>query len=291
MILITGATGNVGSELTKKLSRAGYSARVFVRNRTNSQSIALPGVQFISGDFTKPQTFARALQDVHSLFLLIPSSSEVEEQQRAFVDAAERSGVKHIVKLSQFGADARSPARFPHYHGAIEEHIIASGIPFTFLRPNLFMQGLFNFAPTIASRGELYAAAGNAKISAVDARDIAAVALLALTRPGHEGKIYDITGPEALTFSEMADRLAAAIGKHVTFVDITPDSMKQTLLAAGMPAWQAEGVVEDFDLYRNGEAARVTTTVENLTGRPPVSLLQFARDFANAFRSKAVGAA
>jgi uncharacterized protein YbjT (DUF2867 family) len=291
MILITGATGNIGAELSKKLSKAGYSARAFVRNRATAQSIALPGIQFISGDFSKPQTFARSLQDVHSLFLLIPSSSEVEEQQCAFVDAAERSGVKHIVKLSQFGADPRSPARFLRCHGAVEEHIITSGIPFTFLRPNLFMQGLFNFAPTIAARGELYAAVGDAKISAVDTRDIAAVALLVLTRPGHEGKIYDITGPEALSFNEMADRLAAAIGKPVKFVDITPDSMKQALLAAGLPAWQADGIVEDFELYRNGEATRVTTTVKDLTGKPAVSFLQFARDFADSFRGKAVGAA
>lgn len=291
MILITGATGNVGTELVRQLSQGGFNARALIHKRSNAQAIALPGIEFIPGDFTKPQTFARALQGVDHLFLLVPSSAEVEQQQRNFVDAAKRSGVKHIVKLSQFGADAQSRARFQRYHGAVEEHIRDSGLNFTFLRPNLFMHGLLNFSGAISAQGTFQLAAGDAKISIVDVRDIAAVALLALTRPGHEGKIYELTGPESLSHAEMADQLSAAIGRRVTFVNISPDSMRQSLLALGMPAWRAEGLVEDYDQYRRGEAARVTTTVQDVTGNAPISFSQFARDYADAFRRKAAGAA
>jgi uncharacterized protein YbjT (DUF2867 family) len=149
-----------------------------------------------------------ALDGVDRLFLLIPSSSEVEQQQRHFVDAAKRSKVRHLVKLSQLAADEHAAGRFQRYHAAVEKHILKSDIPYTFLRPNLFMQGLFNFRSTIASRGAFYAPGGDARVSIVDVRDIASIAAKALTELGHAGKTYDITGPEALTHAEMAQQLS-----------------------------------------------------------------------------------
>lgn len=135
MILVTGATGNVGTELIKKLSAGGHSIRAFVRSRAQAQAIALPRVQFVEGDFAKPETFAPALADIDRLFLLIPSSSDVERQQRDFVEAAKQSKVRHIVKLSQLGADEHAAGRFQHYHGAVEEYIRHLDISYTFLRP------------------------------------------------------------------------------------------------------------------------------------------------------------
>ena len=169
----------------------------------------------VEGDFAKPETFTGALEGVERLFLLIPSSSDVEEQQRAFVDAARHSGVKHIVKLSQFAADEHAAGRFQRYHAAVENYIQDSGINFTFLRPNLFMQGLLNFRSVIASDGAFYLSAGSSRVSLVDVRDIASVAARALCEPGHEGKTYDITGPEALTHVEMAGRLSETLGRRV----------------------------------------------------------------------------
>jgi uncharacterized protein YbjT (DUF2867 family) len=207
MILITGATVTVGAELIKKLSERGTPARAFVRNRAQAQAIALPGIEIVEGDFTKPETFTRALVGVDRLFLLIPSSSQVEKQQRSLVDAAKKSGVTHFVKLSQLGANPHSPGRFQRYHGAVENHILRWGIVHTFLRPNLFMQALLNFRSALSSQGTLFAAVRNANV-----RDIASVAERALTESGHEGKIYDITGPEALTHAQMAEQLSQAWG-------------------------------------------------------------------------------
>lgn len=290
MILVTGATGNVGAQLVRKLSERGEWVRAFVRDRTRAAKIALPEVELVEGDFSKPATFLPALDGVQRLFLCIPSSANVERQQKDFVDAARQRKVRHIVKLSQFGASEQSPARFQRYHGAVENYILKSGIRYTFLRPNLFMQGLLNFRSTITTQGALYAPAGHGKVSVIDVRDIAAVAEHALTDKGHEDNIYELTGPEALTHAEIAARLSEAVGKTIQHVDISPLVFKEALLSFGMPPWRAEGLVEDYDQYRNGEAAVVTTTVRDVTGKNPRTFGQFAEDYAREFQSKAVGA-
>ena len=210
MILITGATGNIGVGLVKILSGAGQSARAFVRNPARRQAITILGIELVEGDFAKPETSMPALDGVD---LLIPSSSEVEQQQRNFVDAAKRSKVRHLVKVSQLAADEHAAGRFQRHHAAVEKQILKSGILYTFLRPNLFIEGLLNVRSTISSEGAFYAPAGDAKVSIVDARDIASLAARALTEWGHAGKTDDITGPEALTHAEMAQQLSKAVGK------------------------------------------------------------------------------
>lgn len=290
MILITGATGNVGVELVKNLARS-RRVRAFVRRRASARAIALPGVEIVEGDFTQRDTFTRALAGIDRLFLLIPSSSAVEQQQCNFVDAARRGNLRHIVKLSQFAADANAPGRFQRYHGAVENYIRKSGIPFTFLRPNLFMQGLLNFRSVISSRGSLYAPAGNARVSVVDVRDVASIAARALTEPGHDGKIYDITGPQALTHGEMADQLSWALARPIKYVDMPPEAMREALLGFGVPAWRADGLLEDYEYYRRGEAETVTSTVYELTGSRPIAFFRFAQDHAERFLGKEASAA
>jgi uncharacterized protein YbjT (DUF2867 family) len=283
MILVTGATGNVGAELLKRLVERGQPVRAFVRDPKRAARRLAPGVELFAGDFRDASTFLPALGGVDRLFLLIPSSPNVERQQKDFVDAAKQGKVRQIVKLSQLGANEHARGRFPRYHGAVENYILKSGIRYTFLRPNLFMQGLLNFATTISSDGALFAPIGNARVSVVDVRDIAAVAASVLTEAGHEGKAYDLTGPESLTHAEMATKLSRALGKPIAHIDIPPVAMKEALLSLGMPQWQAEGVVEDYDQYRDGEAARTTSTVEDITRAAPHSFAQFAKDYAAAF--------
>ena len=290
MILVTGATGNIGAELVKRLAAGKQPVRALVHSRAHAQAIALPGVEFVESDFAKPETFQSALDNVDRLFLLIPSSSDVEQQQRNFVDAAKRAKVRHLVKLSQFAADERALGRFQRYHGAIEKLILKSGMAYTFLRPNLFMQGLLQFRPTISAQGAFYAPAGTARVSVVDVRDIAAVAAKTLTESGHEGKTYDITGPEALTHSAMADQLSRALGKPIQYVDIPPQAMREALLSFGMPSWQADGIVEDYDHYRLGKASVLSSVVRELTGREATSFSRFAKDYANSFLDGAAAA-
>jgi uncharacterized protein YbjT (DUF2867 family) len=287
MILITGATGNVGAEVVRKLAENKQPTRAFVRNRTQAGEIALPGVEIVEGDFAKPKTFARALEGVATLFLLTPSSAEAEEWQCNFVDAAQKSKVKHIVKLSQLGANANAPGRFHRYHGAVENYIVKSKIAYTFLRPNLFMQGLLKFRPTIASQGVFFAPVSQARISVVDVRDIGAVAAKTLTEPKHEGKVYELTGPEALTHGEMAEQLSQAVGKMIKHAEVLPAVMKEALLKNGVPAWQAEGIMEDYESYRKGEGETVTTTIRDITGYEATFFAQFSLDNAARFAGKA----
>jgi len=291
MILVTGATGNVGTEVIKKLAESKRPIRAFIRNRTQASHITQPGVEIVEGDFAKPKTFARALDGVETLFLLTPSSAEAEQQQCNFVDAAQKSKVKHIVKLSQLGASSNAAGRFQRYHGAVENYITKSKIPYTFLRPNLFMQGLLNFRPTIASQGVFFGPVSQARISIVDVRDIGAVAAKTLAEPRHEGKAYDLTGPETLTQAEMAEQLSQAVGKPIKHVEVSPEVMKEALSKNGMPAWQAEGVVEDYERYRKGEGEHISSAIHDITGYEATYFAQFALDNAAKFAGKAAGKA
>jgi uncharacterized protein YbjT (DUF2867 family) len=288
-ILVTGATGNVGSALVAELTARGAAVRALVRDRTRALQLASPNVELVEGDFNQPSTFAPALSGITRLFLLVPSSADVEAQQRSLVDAARRGGVRHVVKLSQFAADERAQGRFQRYHAAIERHIRESGLDYTFLRPNLFMQGLLLLRATIAEQGAFYVSAGDARVSMIDVRDIAAVAARALTEPGHAGRTYDLTGPEALTHADVADRLSRATGRQIQYVDIPPEAMRSALLEFGMSPWQADGLVEDYDHYRRGEAATVTTTVRDVTGAEPRTFWHFAQEYAPAFVAQPAG--
>ena len=145
------------------------------------------------------------------------------------------------------------------------------------------MQGLLGFKDSIVHQHKFFAAAGDAGITAVDIRDIAAVAAAALTQEGHEGKIYNITGPEALTHQQMAEKLSTALGQPIQFVNVPPEAMREALLHAGFPEWQKEGLIEDYAHYRRGEAATVASGLQEATGKSPGTFDDFARDYAPAF--------
>jgi len=283
-ILITGATGHIGRELTKSLSAQNIPFRAMVRSAKGVETVGALGCSEAAiGDFDDPELLARAMEAIQRAFLLTNSSEYAETQQSNFVDVAQRAGVKHIVKLSQWAADANSPVRFLRYHAAVEQHIKESQMAYTFLRPNLFMQGLLTFRESIMAQGKFFAAAGTAQISAIDVRDIAAAAVAALTEDGHEGKAYDLTGPEALSHGEMAEKLSQALQRQVEYVDVPETTMKEALLSFGIPLWQADGIVEDYAHYRRGEASTIASGVKDATGASPRSFDIFARDFAPAF--------
>lgn len=284
MILITGATGNNGLEILKLLATKNLPVRAMVRDRNRATAInALPNIEIVEGDFDHPETLLKALAGVERAFLLTNSTEHAEAQQLAFVEAAKQSGVKHLVKLSQYAANADSSVRYLRYHAAVEAAIQASGVSHTFLRPNLFMQGLLNFRSTIATQSAFYAAIGDAKVSIVDVRDIADVAVVALTQSGHKGKIYNLTGSEALTHTEMAEHLSTALGRQITFMDIPPADMREAVIGFGMPEWQADGLLEDYAHYRRDEASEIASGVQDATGKAPRRFADFACDYATAF--------
>ena len=191
-VLVTGATGNTGRALVDALTRRGAPVRAMVRSGADRGKLPA-GVPAVVADFDDPESIAAALTGAGRAYLVTPSSEQAEDQQRRFADQAAKAGLGHLVVLSQLGAEEGSPVRFLRYHAAVEQHVRDVGIPYTFLRPNLFFQGLLTVAGSIAAEGRLYAPIGDAKVSAVDVRDIAAVAAVALTEPGHEGATYTLT--------------------------------------------------------------------------------------------------
>ena len=284
MILVTGATGKNGVEIIRRLSGRKERVRAMV-HRQHDIMCGKPNaeLQYVQADFDDPASLRKILSDVRRAFLVTNSSERVEERQLRFVALAREAGVKHIVYLSQLHASSTSPLRFLRYHAAVEEALRTSGMSYTNLRPNLYMQGLLMIGRSIATEGRFFAPAGSARVSLVDVRDIAAVAVAALTRSGHEGKTYDITGPQALTHAEMAAQLSEALHRPVAFVDLPEREFREALRGFRMPDWQADGLVEDYAHYRRGEASNISSAVQEVTGESPRPFKAFAHDYKSAF--------
>ncbi|SHM76507.1 SDR family oxidoreductase [Chitinophaga sp. CF418] len=283
-LLITGATGTVGTQLIKMLVSRNTSFRALVRNKEQGNLMSdLPQAEVAVGDLSDAYSLVQALQGIEKAFLLTNSLEQSEQLQLNFVDAAHKAGVKHIVKLSQLAADETSPVRFLRYHAVVENRIKELGMDYTFLRANLFMQGLTAFGHYIKYEGKFYGSLGNAAVSAVDVRDIAAVAATTLTEPGHDNKTYQITGPAAITHLQMAEILSDVLGTAVTYVELSPEQMQGALTVAGFPEWQVGGLIEDYAHYARGEAAGVFNTVKDITGRQATSFEQFAQDYKQYF--------
>lgn len=283
-LLITGATGMIGGLLVDALVERGAPVTVMLRPSSDpARFTARSGVEVVRGDFDDPASLSQALAGVDRAFLVTNSTERTEAQQTAFAEAARAAGVRHLVKLSQLHAAADSPVRFLRYHAVVESAIQRAGLPYTFLRPNLVLQAYLPYARSVAA-GVLQAPIGDARVSAVDGRDIAAVAATALTEDGHEGHTYDVTGPAAVTHAEMAAAFGQAAGHEVRFQEVGSADFVATVEQFGMPAWQAEGLAEDYAHYGRGEADTLSPDVQRVTGRPPRSVRDFAEDHAAAFR-------
>jgi uncharacterized protein YbjT (DUF2867 family) len=275
----------IGSLLSDALAARGVEFTVMLRPGGSGDRIAgKPGVSSTEGDFDDPASLRRALEGVDRAFLLTNSTERTEAQQIAFVEAAQAQRVGQVVYLSQLAADPQSPVRFLRYHGAVEASLVNSTVGWTFVRPNLILQAYIPFAPLIA-QGALQVPIGDAAVSVVDARDIAAVAAAALTEDGHVGETYTVTGPAAVSHADIAIALGDAIGRPVRFERMPPKEFVAMLTGFGMPQWQGDGLAEDYAHYDRGEASTVSPDVHQVTGSNARSVHDFAKDYADAFRS------
>ena len=299
-ILVTGATGTVGSEVIKQLvsspDTSNFHIKAAVRSagEESEKRVAAERVKPVQIDYNKPDTIERALKDVDRLFLLTPFQSDMVELSSNLVNAAKKSvAVKHIVKLSVMGADAEPGIIGGRLHRQAEKIIEESGISYTFLRPNFFMQNFVNFfSQTIKEQGAFYVPAGDGKVSFVDVRDIAAVAVQALSgnrsskngESKHMGKAYDITGGEALSYGEAAEILSKELGKKVNYVNISDEDARKGMKDMGADEWTINSMTELFGIAREGYLSEISPVVEQVTGKKPITFSQFARDYAEAFK-------
>jgi uncharacterized protein YbjT (DUF2867 family) len=281
MILITGASGNVGGEVLKQAVAAHLPLRAAYQSPERAKD-APAGVETVVMDYTRPETVRGALHGIATLFLVAPSVANLSELEGGVVRECQRAGVTHIVKLSALGGHQ---AIFPSLHRDSEERIEASGVPYTFLRANGFMQNLVTYnGDSIRAQRVFYAAQGDGAVSHVDVRDIGAVAVKVLSGRRHEGKAYAVTGPDALTHGQIAGILSRVTGREIRYVNLAPADLKKAMLGSGVPEWSADALLDLQRLYREGKASLVDPAVEQITGRKATSFEQFARDYAVAWQ-------
>jgi uncharacterized protein YbjT (DUF2867 family) len=284
LILVTGATGNVGAAVVAELAANGTPMRAFVRDEKRGRDRLGAGVELARGDFEDKASIARALDGVDTVFLSSADQPNKLAHETAVIDAAGAAGVRRIVKTSTVGAEAGSPLPPFDWHGRIEDHLRASGIPSVVLHSYFYMTNLLTSVEPVRQMGKLFAPLGGAKIAMIDPRDTGAVGAAALVTDRYDGKILDLSGPESVTYEQVADELSSATERTIEFVNIPDEAARETFVKLGFPDWLLAHFDHLFPLLRSGVVAQPTDTVRSVTGREPRSFATWARDHAAAFR-------
>jgi uncharacterized protein YbjT (DUF2867 family) len=284
-ILVTGATGNVGSQVVKQLSSFSGIVRAAVQSKNRADDIKNTKAELVEMNFNNSETIEAAFKGIQKLFLLTPFVPDMVEMSKNLIREAKKADVNHIVKQSAFGSDLEDGITMNKLHRQVEEAIESSGINYTFLRPMSFMQNYLGLSNSIKSQGVFYAPLIDSRTSFVDLRDIAAVAVEALTKSGHENKAYNITGPEAVSNYDIANILSKTTGRKITYVNISDDDARKGMKENGMQEWTINALMELYNFQKAGKASHVSLDVERVTNRKPISFEQFAKDYSETFRS------
>jgi uncharacterized protein YbjT (DUF2867 family) len=289
MILVTGATGRAGSQVVRALQERGSAVRAFVREPVRAGQLLGGDVELAVGDFADQASVQAALEGIDDVVLSGADDPRRVGWEIAIIDAARDAGVRRIVKLSAIGAEPGAPVAFWDWHGRVETYLRSAGIPAVVLRSSFFMSNLLLAAEPVALTGWLHAPAAGARIAMIDPRDVGAAAAAVLTTSGHEGRTYALSGPEAITYAQVAATLSA-VARPVEFIAISDAEAREALIRARFPAFLAEQFVAIFAQARAGTLAQVTTTLEALTRVPPRDFADFAREHAQAFSNREVAA-
>lgn len=274
MILVTGGTGTVGIEVVRLLAAKGEPPRALVRDAAIARRRLGEHIELVEGDLDQPETIDAALRGVDRLFLLTRQDRRQVAWEQGVIHAAARAGVGHIVKLSVFRADRQSPLQIARQHDQAEELLEQSDLEGTILRPVFFMQNLL----AMVRCDVLATAAQDGRVAMVDARDVAAVAVSALTSDIHAGKTYTLTGPEALNFDDVARTLSQHSRAAISHRRVPADAVRDAVRGAGAPTWFADDMAKLHCMLADGYEDLATDAVLTVTGRPPRTLAQFASE-------------
>ena len=293
MILITGASGSVGKAVLQEVSRKESTSHAKFRAmfRSKEEAAKAPaGSEPVLADYADKQSLRKALDGVTSVFVVCSPIPQLVELESNVLDACKESGVKHVVLNSALGA-GDYPKSFPSWHRKVEDKLKATGMSYTILRPNGFLQNIVAFnAPSIRTQGAFYVAMGDAKVSYVDVGDIAVVAVKALQGGVHSGKTYELNGPEAISNQELAKRISAVTGRTVNYVDIPESAQRDAMLGLGLPDWQVTALLELQQYYKQGAGAKTDGLLRDLIERDPMTLDQYLTANAREFRDQAASA-
>ena len=291
MILITGASGTVGRPVLEEVIKLGRPARAMYRSAEDARR-APSGVATVIADFADKASLTDALKGVDAIYLVCSPIPQLVELESNVIDTCKQSGVGHVVLNSALGA-GDYPKSFPSWHRKVEDKLKATGLGYTILRPNTFMQNIVAYnASSIRAQGAFYSAMGDAKISFIDVRDIAAATAKILSAPAaHSEKIYEWNGPQALNYTQVAALISKVAGRPVQFVNIPEEAQRKAMVDLGMPDWQVNALL-DLQRYYTVEkkGAEITPVLEQILGRPAIRMDQYLTENKDAFRSQAAGA-
>lgn len=282
-ILIAGATGTNGHALLNAFADKGITVRALARNLEKVNQNEFDTVEWVQGDLSDSDSLDNAFAGIEKAYIvtaILPNTPELFDNYYA---AAKRAGVSHLVKFSGMGAEPDSPSEVIRQHYVSDKALMESGLTYTILRPNSFHQNMLWQADAIKATGQFYLPLGQAKQSTVDVRDLAEATVNVMTESGHENKVYELTGPESLSFYDVAAQLTEVTGKQVTYIPVPVDAAKQAMLYQGMPEWNAHVLAEIQELFATGKYDYVTNDLEALLGRKPTDFRQFAIDHSGAF--------
>lgn len=287
MILVLGAGGTVGRHLCNELETRGVEYRAAYRDAAKLEAALAADIDAVELDLARPQTIKAAMADIERVFLLTAATPQLAELERNAISAALKAGVQHVVKVSVWEADTADYS-FARWHAPAEQALAESGLSYCLLRPNGFMQSVAQgMEATVRDHGAFYTPTARAAAAYVDARDVAACAsaLLVDDPPVPERRVWELTGSEALDAHAVAERLAQAIRKPVRAVEVSASVYRDGLLAAGMPEWMADALVDMSEHQSQGGFGRVTEDIETLTGEKPRTLAEYFAEVAENFRS------
>jgi uncharacterized protein YbjT (DUF2867 family) len=289
MILITGASGSVGKTVLAEVARSGQKHRALYRSKEEATR-APAGTDTVIADFADKASLAAALRGVESVYLVCSPIPDLVHLESNAIEACGAAEVRRIVLNSALGAQDY-PKSFPSWHRKVEDKLKATKMAYCILRPNSFMQNvLAYFAPSIRAQGAFYSSMGDALTSYLDVRDIAVVAAKALHGGEHDGQTYELNGPEALTYAEVADKISKHAKISVKYVDIPVEAQRKAMLEQGMSEWQVTALLELQEYYTNGNGGVVDGLLERLLGRPPIRIDAFLQEYAGEFRGESARA-
>lgn len=285
MLLVSDITGYVGKAVLTELANQPVAVRALISNGARLP-VEAANIEPVAGDLADTDSLKRALHGVEAAFLASAVSPQMSEVHMRFVETAKAAGVKRLVQLTGVGANASMCcARVLRWFGQVELKAEASGLGVTRLRPTNLMQHLLEFAPGIAQHGLIAGPFRSTKWTWVDARDVGAVAAVALRDAGHAGCTYTVTGAESLTYQEIAARLSQVLDKPVRYADITANEARGWLQAKGLSPVMVEAKLELWDACASNLInAAPTSVVKDVTGREPRSVDQFVRDYKDQFQ-------
>jgi uncharacterized protein YbjT (DUF2867 family) len=286
MILITGATGKSGSATASTLNDLGQNYRALIRNPEKQEELKALGAEIVIGSIEDNQSLVKAMSGVEKVLILLPNSENQLALETQIVDVAVQNGVKHIVKVSSIEATPDATSPIPKLHLEVENYIKASGLEWTMVKPNFYMQNLLASATTIKEQDKIFLPMGEGKTGMIDTRDVGKVIAKVLSEEGHSSMNYEITGPEILSFHDVAEKFSNVLGRKIDYVDMPMVAYKEILSKFLTNQWHLDSVIDLFEGIAEGGIENKTDAYKELMGEQPKSLEEYIKEHAFIFNSQ-----